>query len=663
MMIPSPHLRHPSARPLSLPKYYPPEDKYHKRPVQAWVRIPVSVCGLRFTIVFPNAYAALTRFGRMRGALVLLLTFLGLCFTIFAFVKRFGSQQKKWPGGDSPTLVFTREDLGRIWRWEIASGHHPSRQSIPQKLGLNALPDNPSLPPGLLSPSRFKTTTNGIGPNRVYIDIQSRPPVADLDIIVKHCDFREGKVVLRVGGGLDNGNRVRRGRLDDWKYIYVEDAVPTSTPTSNSISEHKGIIRSEHEAYLDEGFTKSRHAAWEPPLVLPPPDQYRHYSAENNCGDDPRLFHMYWTGPFTDKPYLAVLSFLYTQRTGLHRAGQEGVNGCTPNLWIWINPGPAASVSDSATSDLFEQLKTSPWAAPFLHPRFKHIIHFKLWSTSEQLDSIPETRDDWRSMKTLFKSGPEGVIAVGSDQDNNNLVNRTGSQSADLYDKLSVIMSDMARFILCHKHGGIYVDADTLFLRDWEEMWGWKGAFAYRWSWHDSYNTAVLRLRKGSALGHFLLRTAVKNGFDFHPFEITKYLKEARLDNLLTRLPDAMFDGAWLNMEGYQRERPPQPFFTAFVDFFVTPLVDSGAPLALGFQGFFSGAYSYHFHNSWWTPVDPARNWPDLGPNFQNSTDFDDNLEDRRDLDWSTVLKRTFEAYIRGEIPSMYGEYITYDEV
>jgi WD repeat and SOF domain-containing protein 1 len=242
--------------------------------------------------------------------------------------------------------------------------------------------------------------------------------------------------------------------MDDWKYIYVEQpnsTPPPSRPPLDGISERKGIIRSEHEAYLDEGFTKSRHADWEPPLVLPPPDQYRLYSAENSCGDDPRLFHMYWTGPFTDKPYLAVLSFLFTQNTGLHLAGEEGFNGCTPKLWIWINPGPAAALSDSATDDLFEQLKTSVWAAPFLHPRFKNIIHFKLWNTAEQLNSIPETRDDWRSKKTLFKSGPDGVVAIGSDQENNALVNRTGSQSADLYDKLSVIMSDMARFILCHR--------------------------------------------------------------------------------------------------------------------------------------------------------------------------------------------------------------------
>ena len=52
----------------------------------------------------------------------------------------------------------------------------------------------------------------------------------------------------------------------------------------------------------------------------------------------------------------------------------------------------------------------------------------------------------------------------------------------------------MARFLLCHEFGGVYLDADTLFLRDWEELWNWKGAFAYRWSWHDDYNTAALKM-------------------------------------------------------------------------------------------------------------------------------------------------------------------------
>ena len=80
-----------------------------------------------------------------------------------------------------------------------------------------------------------------------------------------------------------------------------------------------------------------------------------------------------------------------------------------------------------------------------------------------------------------------------------------------------------------------------------------------------------------------------------------------------------------------------------------------------------------------WQPFDATRNWPDLGPRFINgeriarsqvdanqaapterTTEFPEDLvaDDKRDLDWSTVLKRTFEAYIRGEVPNMYGEWL-----
>lgn len=31
---------------------------------------------------------------------------------------------------------------------------------------------------------------------------------------------------------------------------------------------------------------------------------------------------------------------------------------------------------------------------------------------------------------------------------------------------------------------------------------------------------------------------------------------------------------------------------------------------------------------------------------------------EKRDLDWAAVMKRTFEAYVRGERPNMYGEWI-----
>jgi len=643
------------------------------------------------------------------------------------------------------TLVFRREDLQRIWNWEISSGHYPSRRSVPKQIGLKTSPLNPAIPsqPRTIIPSRYRppptvlttdedTDTRGVGPKRVYLDIQSLPPsvsypprpvpgsVADLDVVMKHCDFSEGKYVrdclevLRLGGGLDNGKRTRRGQMDDWKYIYLEGTNSTEEPSTstedipqpNPIRRPRPAATTESESSIDPdaGLTRKRGAKWDTQVVLPPPLKYRPYSSQSAPCDaeNPRLFHMFWTGPFTDKPYLALLSFLFTQNTGIHHHEYPHDSPiCRPRFWMWINPGPAASIPNpNALRDMFNQLKLNPWASPFLHPRFKDVIKFKLWNTTEQLDGVPELKDEWRAMKeTLFNSGghvisvpdkakehgsshPGGngtvsmTLAINKTAEEEDILSRTGSKSASSYDKLSVILSDMARFVLCHRFGGIYLDADTIFLRDWEELWGWKGGFAYRWSRLEKYNTAVLRMNKGSALGTFLFRTALKNGLDFHPMTVSRYTADAHLEGLLLRLPDALFDSAWLNTEYYQRERPPQPYFTEFGDFFDTPTQNSAAPQALGFDGFFKGAYSYHFHNFWWKPFDPSRNWPDLGHQFitgeraaravHNTTGTtpatdggDDKVEhDKRDLDWSAVLKRTFESYIRGERPNMYGEWI-----
>lgn len=234
---------------------------------------------------------------------------------------------------------------------------------------------------------------------------------------------------------------------------------------------------------------------------------------------------------------------------------------------MWINPGPAASVPNpNAERDMFAQLRSNPWAAPFLHERFRGILEFKIWNTTEQMDGVPELRDEWRS-KDLFNSGGNVInigkkSGVGETETSSDLTKRTGSKSASTYDRLSVILSDLARFILCHRFGGIYLDADTVFLRDWEELWGWRGAFAYRWSRLPRYNTAVLKLNKNSALGKFLFRTALKNNLDFHPMTMSVYLREAHLEGLLLMLSDALFDSAWLNTEGYQQSRPPQPYFS-----------------------------------------------------------------------------------------------------
>lgn len=74
---------------------------------------------------------------------------------------------------------------------------------------------NPALPPlkRPTPPPKYRpppkatfSTTRGVGSKRVYLDIQASPPnvaypprpvpnsIADLDVIMDHCDFSEDKV-------------------------------------------------------------------------------------------------------------------------------------------------------------------------------------------------------------------------------------------------------------------------------------------------------------------------------------------------------------------------------------------------------------------------------------------------------------------------------------
>lgn len=85
---------------------------------------------------------------------------------------------------------------------------------VPEQMQFKDTITNPALPPrktNIPSPLNeeatvFVTTTHGLGPERMYFNIQSQPPnvaypprpipgsVADLDIVMEHCDFSKKKV-------------------------------------------------------------------------------------------------------------------------------------------------------------------------------------------------------------------------------------------------------------------------------------------------------------------------------------------------------------------------------------------------------------------------------------------------------------------------------------
>jgi WD repeat and SOF domain-containing protein 1 len=302
-----------------------------------------------------------------------------------------------------------------------------------------------------------------------------------------------------VGAGLDTQRRSRYGNANAWSYINIRNHTSNTSP----------VLK------------------------------------EMTCAEDrEHILHMFWVGPITDKVYLTLLSFLFTQDVQLHRPLSE-TNPCSPQIWIWIHPSSDTAISGRTSYQtkqqlLSKQILSNPWSAPFTHPRLTGIIKFKLWDTEEQVHAIPELRQGW---STLKHSNPQDGRATAMGP------SIMDSSHAEEYDHASVVLSDLARFVLCHRFGGIYVDADFVFLRDWGELLRAPWAFAYSWSrLRPVYNTAVLRLRRGSALGAFILTAALANGMDLHPMAITKYLTNVNLEPLLAQLPDALFDPAWLNV-------------------------------------------------------------------------------------------------------------------
>lgn len=566
------------------------------------------------------------------------------------------------------TLILSKSDLLRVWKYELDSGRHPSRL-LPAALPNRTISRNYL---ELDAPDAF--SVKPAEAERLAYPPRPLPRAAiDLDVVMEHCDFSTGKYVrdclemLRMGGGLDPQRRLRRGDKPEWRHMYRdEEEAPGAlaghrvqykdnyTPVDvldylgfqsasqkrdaqqlqlalghddEEVRQHKQKVQQEHAEDTNPKFdlpASFRTPQPGPRRVGAGSDRSvhpMHPEADPACDpENPQIFHIFWAGPFTDKPYLAALSFLFTQNLGLHHPIPDQAHDfaaplsgsardqhlsrvCRPQLWIWINPGPAAAVPDPTAHDkMFATLAANEWSAPLLHRRFEESIKFKLWNTTEQLDGVPELREHWRALP-LFNSGgvkyntpaakskptkqenvPAAQAAPGdannaapvdgqdgkqqqqvagtgphatagpSPTDNSNdapsdedeLYARVGSLSSSDYDRLSVVLSDMARFVLTHRFGGIYLDADTLLLRDWEPLFHWTGAFGYRWSRLEKYNTAVLKMGRNTALGSMLFKTALANGLDFHPMTISRYSKDANLEALLRRLPDALFDPAWL---------------------------------------------------------------------------------------------------------------------
>ncbi|KAF9433701.1 hypothetical protein BGZ76_009096 [Entomortierella beljakovae] len=346
-------------------------------------------------------------------------------------------------------------------------------------------------------------------------------------------------------------------------------------------------------------------------------------------------FHVFWRGPITDKLALSASSFLYTQplkRSKLH--------------W-WID---SSTLPDGVPEDYTK----NRYAAPFVSEPLNQFVEIHAW------DQAAELNFSYGDSKEIGHSGSSPVA-----------------------------FSDEARFLILNRHGGIYLDADVLLLRDMSPFFDSGLEFAYEWSNTRMYNTAVLRLFPGSSVARRILDGAKAREADiqakknnesvdlekqevelddldlkkrslgkremrpeqiYHPARLREYLspKDKAIEgNGLVMMSTAVFDPLWLRVDhqetknGEDNELMLEDLRT-FGEVFSTPSAvcpgqakgkeKTAADFTAGPEVFLNGAYAYHWHNGWETPILP------------NS--------------WMGILLQAYTDFEAGERPNLYGEWL-----
>jgi hypothetical protein len=445
------------------------------------------------------------------------------------------------------------------------------------------------------------------------------------------------------------------------------------------------------------------------PESAPPPSPFLR-TAPSSTNSAMMHFHIFWRGVITDKLSLAAHAFLFSQpldRARLH-------------LWIDSADLPEGQPEDYSQNPFAKDLTTEP---------INQFIRLHAWDQEAQ-----ETY--------AYPPLQQGSV----DEESGEIVGSLPQQKAQIP---PVALSDEARFLILYRYGGMYLDADVLLLRDMSPLYDAGMEFAYEWSNTGMYNTAVLRLNRGSRVARRILdgakareqeimatkqeqapqqgkgvaldrlswrrkkskhsqgsgrsqsasshadpRSTVsssmkdeseRNSKDgngdslftletpssspasiaphrlvkrremrpneiYHPARLRGYLDPVAgslRNNGLTMLPTAMFDPLWLRVDGVEsangllndKEMMMEDVET-FPEVLTNPDIvcpgqqhpqGQGQVFSAGPEVFFTGAYAYHWHNSWLTPIEPKS--------------------------WMGLMRKAFDEYLTGERPNLYGEH------
>jgi hypothetical protein len=162
--------------------------------------------------------------------------------------------------------------------------------------------------------------------------------------------------------------------------------------------------------------------------------------------------------------------------------------------------------------------------------------------------------------------------------------------------------SDAFRLIALYRHGGVYMDIDTLFLRDFRELLAsplGESPFVYRWSAHCPYfSNAIIYIPHTHPLALQLMLHCLAVGSCHSRIA---FRHEDHADKDLLELPCPLFDPLWPHFDGQDRYAGAP--FNKFEHFFRPfGLFHRRDPAVRGLEDFFPGAFAYQWHGCWRMP-------------------------------------------------------------
>jgi len=245
------------------------------------------------------------------------------------------------------------------------------------------------------------------------------------------------------------------------------------------------------------------------------------------------LFHFYWYGPFNRKVVFALKSFLATQDPERAEA------------WLWLDyTGTRPDSQEAFAAALGGEVRILTYDPPEC-------------AVGTPLATAP----------TLLT--PQDPVA----------------------------RSDAFRLLILYRHGGVYVDMDTMFLRDFGVLFDTygDGSFCYRWSARQHFGTnAIMYMERANPLGLELIRRCIEIG----SCKTRLLLRHEHADIDLLELPCVLFDPLWPHFD--REDRFAKAPFKKFRDFFRPfGLLHRRKQHIRSMADFFPGAFAYQWHGFW----------------------------------------------------------------